>query len=176
MRLKRTKKGDLNLSINAIVTLVLAMAMLGVGLFVVSMVQKNAGTSLSTLQDQEPQISGNPSPNYIMTSSAAKTVTAGDQFLLRVKYTNSDAANNCTTLKQCAPNISCHLITGVTLQPLSATDTDYGFPKVLAAGDSYEWTVIGKIDPKARKQKYTCEVNVVNASSSATAPLLLTVQ
>jgi hypothetical protein len=42
----RRKKGDLSLSVNAIVIFVLAFAMLGVGLFISNMVKERAGTSI----------------------------------------------------------------------------------------------------------------------------------
>jgi hypothetical protein len=159
MRFKRNRKGDLNLSMNAIVTLVLAMAMLGVGLFVVNMVMSQTKDKFAELKAKEPVINGEPDENYIAISSDTKAGAASDMFILRVKFKNGNDSY-CTAVAPCRPLIKC---SGTS--PLADSGTDYGTGEIITVGKSSEWIVIAKIATNAEKKIHSCKVYMQNNST-----------
>ncbi len=117
----RSKKSSLALSMNAIVVIILAMAMLGVGIFIVNKIRSEAGNVIKI----EPPPIANPadaSDPLVVESSKIK-IKLGKNNFFRVSVYNNKAGENMDVeldLESCTPSdlsSSVPLIQGKSLAP-----------------------------------------------------------
>lgn len=88
-----SKKGSLQLSVNAIVVFVLAFAMLGVGLFLTNMIKEQVGGGVMSVVDIN-ELRNPPSADDSITISREVTIKKGKKINLDVGYYNKDSGTN----------------------------------------------------------------------------------
>jgi len=153
--LKKKKRGSLALSMNAIVILIMAIAMLGVGLGVIQMVRQKAESSLEQIAAEEPEASvANPS-NPLTVSRSTIPVEVGGEFILKVSYYNNNDAN-CKSANQCSPKIGC---TGITLSNIETIN------KTISQYDSASFIYKAELPSGVSKGFNVCTIGINNGGS-----------
>jgi hypothetical protein len=86
----RGKKGDLSLSVNAIVIFVLAFAMLGVGLFISNMVKDRAGSSIDSAFGSLGNLEQKPDATNTITLTNDISIKQGGKLTLNAGFYNKE--------------------------------------------------------------------------------------
>jgi hypothetical protein len=90
--LMKGKKGDLSLSVNAIVIFVLAFAMLGVGLFISNLVKEKAGSSIDSAFGSLGNLEQKPDATNTITLPNDISIKQGGLLKLNAGFYNKGAS------------------------------------------------------------------------------------
>lgn len=109
----RHKKGSLNISVEAIIILIFAITMLGLGLGFIRGMFTNVTTQLEGQVSNEPEPSTPSAANQITLSRESIIASPGQQQVLKIGIYNTGLA------EPAAPFLSCS-----GFEPISGEDTD----------------------------------------------------
>ena len=141
------KKGSLNLSVNAIVVLILAITMLGLGLgFMKGMFGKVSGkidAAIDSADLKNPPSLDNP----LTISTKTITINRGGSGDIQVAFLNSKKDPVTATL-----TIDCGTLT--------ATDISYGSARSTGTNEIQAWNVFVNIDKTQGELNDLCTANV----------------
>ena len=144
------KKGSMELSVNSIVILVIAIVMLGL---ILGFVNKNFNTINKQFSQDEPAAPPASSSDPISISRAAPTVNAGEQLSLRF---NIYALANISMIDK--PSINC----GTSTFTLSANG------KLAKLGDNVEYQAIVNVPTTLAKGKTLCSLGFTASGGDGT--------
>ncbi len=149
---KRNIRGGLALSMNAIVVLILAIAMLGVGLYTVRLVKTRVVGEFEKLEASIPDPSKVTAATPITLSPETLVGGAGETVGLKVNIYNIGVA------RQLAPNItSCDVIDGVQVNP-----------KQIEQAESDIFTMLVDITKGQAAGRYLCSLSIDFTEEDAT--------
>jgi hypothetical protein len=143
------KKGSMELGVNSIVILVIAIVMLGLILGIIVPKIKNASTGLEA---KEPDAAVATASDPITMSRTEISAYAGDETLIKVGLYNPTGAPLATPV---APQI---LTTGPTACSALATDV-HGIPKTIGAAEQAQYTLNLKIKKTVGAGTYICSLD-----------------
>ncbi len=142
------KKGSMELSVNSIVILVIAIVMLGLILGFVKSKFSQVGNGLTT-QEPEPSVASASTP--ITLSRTTIETSAGQTFALKVGYYDGGIANFTGN-----PSTSC---TTLTFDGTSTFNS-----KTVGVGQSTTYTGLFKVASTVPKGTYLCQMLVNSVS------------
>jgi len=150
----KNKKGAMELSVNAIIIVVIAVIVMG---FIISFLSGAWTTVTSQLEErlsQEAEPATASLSNPITLSKEKIVASPGDDAVLKVAIFNTDQTNE---LVDVYPEVTCTVLTGVSSE-FNA--------KTIVERTSASFGGLVEIPSDASSDTYLCSVNVVDASGS----------
>jgi hypothetical protein len=158
------KKGDLSLSVNAIVIFVLAFAMLGVGLFISNMVKDRAGSSIDSAFGSLGNLEQKPDATNTITLTNDISIKQGGLLKLNAGFYNKQAGKLLAAkmvIDQCIDEENIAM-TGVPTVSSSSGDIEAGTAKAFNLIIN-----LGPVKNMYEPKTYTCTLMVCNAGNCA---------
>ena len=149
--MKSKKRGSLSLSMNAIVVLIMAIAMLGVGLGVINMVRKAAESEVARLGAEVPEATIASAGNRLTLSGEPIVGSRGEQKAIKISYYPLE---DFTGDNKLGPKVNCSgLTTTLTYQSIN---------KTLTNNTPADYTII--ITTPSTPAQYICSVTMNDTS------------
>ena len=156
--MRLSKKGDLAISTNAIVILIIAVIMLGL---IIGFVTKGFGAVSKKFFNEADKITDPQQPSgvkLITTSPEQISVTQGDYIKMKIGVYNKGTADSSVKVQ---PKLDCGSRT------LLVPNTAQANPQTIPAKSSIIYTFIMQTDKNAQLGQTLCQISVVDASGSA---------
>ncbi|MFH1408697.1 MAG: hypothetical protein ABIH34_02215 [Nanoarchaeota archaeon] len=156
---KAPKRGSLSLSINAIVVLIMAITMLGLGLGFIKGMFGKVSQNVEQMIAQEADAPRADSSHPITVSNEYKIIIAGEDQVMKVGVYNTEV----TPLTGFYPEITT--CTGAIDAAFSiSSENQISNPKTIQPGERTQYNLVFTIPSTAVNGKYLCQMKVTDGT------------